>query len=87
MVEACYCGCFPVLPRRLTYPELIPAEYHEACLYEDFDGLVARLRGALSRIEETRRFSLHEQMARYDWAQMAPRYDDLLEQVVARPAA
>jgi len=41
----------------------------------------------MSRIEETRRFSLHEQMGRYDWAQMAPRYDELLEQVVVRPAA
>ncbi len=23
-VEACYCGCFPILPRRLAYPELHP---------------------------------------------------------------
>lgn len=44
VVEAIYCGCFPVLPHRLTYPELIPARYHEDFLYEDFEGLLARLR-------------------------------------------
>jgi glycosyltransferase involved in cell wall biosynthesis len=81
VVEACYCGCFPVLPRRLTYPELIPAENQEGCLYGDFEGLLGRLRCAMSQIEETRRFSLHNDMARYDWAQMTPRYDDLLAQV------
>ena len=86
VVEACYCGCLPVLPRRLTYPELIPAEYQERCLYEDFEGLVGRLRGAMSRIEETRGISLREEMGRYDWGEMALLYDDLIEQVVARHA-
>jgi glycosyltransferase involved in cell wall biosynthesis len=87
VVEACYCGCFPVLPRRLTYPELIPPEHHEACLYADFDGLLSRLRHALTHLDDTRRFSLHDHMSSYDWAQMTPHYDDLLEQAVARPAA
>jgi len=37
VAEACAHGAFPVLPRRLAYPELIPVEYHEACLF-DGDG-------------------------------------------------
>jgi glycosyltransferase involved in cell wall biosynthesis len=86
IVEACYCDCFPVLPDRLTYPELIPSEYHDACLYHDFDGLLAHLRQAITQMEETRRFSLRAQVARYDWQEMAPRYDNLFEQVsTARP--
>jgi glycosyltransferase involved in cell wall biosynthesis len=83
IVEACYCACFPVLPRRLSYPELIPDAYHGACLYEDFDGLLALLRSAVRRVEETRSFSLQSEVSQYDWHQMAPRYDDILEGVVA----
>ena len=44
IVEAIYCGCLPILPRQLNYPELIPAEWHDRCLYDDFDGLLARMR-------------------------------------------
>jgi len=83
IVEACYCGCTPILPRRLSYPELIPPAYHDACLYDDLNGLLARLRHALLHIEETRAFSLQPDMARFDWRQMAPRYDRLCEQVAA----
>jgi glycosyltransferase involved in cell wall biosynthesis len=82
IVEACYCGCLPILPRRLSYPELIPAAQHDACLYDDFDGLLARLRHAILHVEETRAFSLQPHMARFDWRHMAPRYDRLLEEMV-----
>ncbi len=78
VVEACYCECFPILPRDLAYPELIPAEHHDACLYDDFDGLLARLRWALTHIQSVRAFSLREHLARFDWRRMAPIYDDRL---------
>jgi glycosyltransferase involved in cell wall biosynthesis len=81
VVEAVYCGCFPVLPRRLAYPETMPPRHHDACLYEDFDGLVARLRWALTHTVEARRIAadLREAVARFDWSVMAPRYDAALE--------
>jgi len=81
IVEAIYCGCFPVLPRRLAYPELIPQQYHEACLYEDFEGLLARLRWSLAHPDQARGLAaeLRPAVARFDWAQMAPRYDGELE--------
>jgi glycosyltransferase involved in cell wall biosynthesis len=82
VVEACYCGCFPILPRRLSYPELIPEAYHDACLYDDFEGLLARLRRAIGQIGEVRARSLRQQFAGYDWQSMGPRYDALLAGVV-----
>jgi glycosyltransferase involved in cell wall biosynthesis len=83
IVEACRCGCFPILPRALSYPELIPASNHEQCLYDDFDGLVARLRQAILRIDETRAFSLRQHVAQFDWNCMAPHYDRLMEETAA----
>jgi glycosyltransferase involved in cell wall biosynthesis len=82
VVEACYCGCFPVLPRRLSYPELIPEAHHDACLYGDFEGLLARLRRAIGQIGEVRAHSLRQQFAGYDWQRMGPRYDAQLAGVI-----
>jgi len=82
-VEACYCGCYPILPNRLAYPELIPGRYHHACLYDDFEGLLSRLRQAIGSLEETRAFSLQQTMARFDWTRLAPAYDRLLTGVAA----
>jgi glycosyltransferase involved in cell wall biosynthesis len=83
VVEAIYCGCFPVLPRRLAYPEVLPAGAHEQCLYEDVEGLLDRLRWALAHSSEARQIArrLRPSMACFDWATMAPRYDALLVQV------
>jgi glycosyltransferase involved in cell wall biosynthesis len=81
VVEACYCDCFPILPRRLSYPELIPPDWADACFYDSFDGLLGLLRHAILHVDEIRGRGLHDQMARFDWQHLAPCYDDLLEQV------
>ncbi len=81
VVEALHCGAWPVLPRRLSYPELLPAELHDACLYEDFAGLVARLREAVTasaRSEHPGCDAARRHVARFDWAVQAPDYDRLL---------
>lgn len=84
VVEAIYCGCFPVLPHRLAYPEIIPSKHHEDCLYEDFEGLLARLRWALARPDQAHALAgeLCPAVARFDWAEMGPRYDQALAEVV-----
>jgi glycosyltransferase involved in cell wall biosynthesis len=83
VVEAVYCGCYPVLPRRLAYPEVIPAAHHERCLYEDFEGLLERTRWALTHLGQARRAAheLRTAVARYDWGEMAPRYDAVLDEL------
>lgn len=35
VVEAILAGCRPLLPNRLSYPELISSEFHQQCLYDD----------------------------------------------------
>ena len=79
VVEAIYCGAAPVLPDRLSYPELIPPEFHTRCLYDDFAGLLARLRAFLTNPEPLP--GLQSALARFDWSVLGPVYDDLLEDV------
>jgi glycosyltransferase involved in cell wall biosynthesis len=80
VVEAIYCGCLPLLPRRLSYPELIPAKWHASCLYDGFEDLVGRL----CRVLEERASApptLRQAASRFDWGNVAPVYDALLEEV------
>jgi glycosyltransferase involved in cell wall biosynthesis len=75
VVEAIYCGCYPLLPKRLAYPEHIPEERHSEFLYDDFGDLVSRLRRAILDIYETRKAPVSDLVEKYDWRLMAPRYD------------
>ena len=78
VVEAMACGCFPLLPRRLAYPEIVPTAMHTACLYDDFDGLVQRLRRLLTQPALLRETSaLRAAAIAYDWRYQAPAYDQL----------
>ena len=77
VVEAVYCGATPVLPRRLSYPELIPAGLHAQCLYDDFAGLLVRLKVALA--DRAPCPELRAAAARFDWSVLGPVYDDLME--------
>jgi len=80
IVEAIYCGCFPVLPHRLSYPEIIPSSYHQYALYEDYGGMMERLRWALAHPARSRALAsdLRSAVVRFDWAEMGPTYDTCL---------
>jgi hypothetical protein len=47
IVEAILAGCFPILPNRLSYPELIPPRLHGVHLYHSEDELPVRLRACV----------------------------------------
>ncbi len=77
ILEAIYCQTFPLLPRRLSYPELIPEPYHLQCLYNNQEGLVQRLKWVLTHEEEVRDTAvpLSRAVSRFDWSHMAQQYD------------
>ncbi len=93
VVEAVYCRTFPILPRRLAYPQFIPEALHPHCLYDDHDSLVSLLEAALKKAAEgvtnpeVRRESDHHldmlrrRVAVYAWSQMASEYDRRLEAI------
>jgi glycosyltransferase involved in cell wall biosynthesis len=77
VLEAIAAGAFPLLPRRLTYPELMPPALHSACLYANEDDLFAK---TVQRLRLPRRAppSLVDHVrSHYAWEAVAPRYDDL----------
>lgn len=87
VVEAMACGCAPLLPRRLNYPDLLPPEHHAACLYDDA-GLEDALAAALGSARALPRATWRAIAAPYAWEALAPRYDALLAAVAeGRPIA
>jgi glycosyltransferase involved in cell wall biosynthesis len=85
IVEAIYAQTFPILPARLSYPELIPESYQERCLYEGAEALRERLRWALAEVQTARKsaIALAHEIANFDWQLQAPQYDRALESLVA----
>ena len=77
ILEAIYCQTFPLLPDRLSYPELIPPRFHPDCLYHGRRDLLERLRWALTDPAAARDVAgrLASSVAQYDWSVMASRYD------------
>lgn len=86
ILEAIYCHTFPLLPARLSYPELIPAIFHADCLYHGRNDLLRRLRWALTDPAATHEVAarLAPAAAQYDWSNLAPRYDAEFAQLAGR---
>ncbi len=82
VVEAVYCGCYPLLPRRLSYPEIFPPEECAKHFYTDSEDLNRRLHNAVGDLERIRVDSPKKWVDRYSWAVLAPRYDTVLEDMV-----
>ena len=84
ITEAVYAGAMPVLPNRLVYPERIPDEFHDRCLYDSRVGLVDRLEWTMTNRDAAAAVgaALHDTMAAYDWSLVAPGYDAALLDLV-----
>ncbi len=81
IVEAIRYGCIPLLPCRLSYPEIIPQPFHNDFLYKGHDELVEKLCDVLSERERFRASteSLSRQMGRFSWENVIRSYDAELE--------
>ena len=82
VVQAIYCNCYPLLPKRLAYPEHIPDKFHSKFFYDDFDDLVRKLKNIILNIREVRQENVRTFVAKYDWQRMAPIYDNIFEKLV-----
>lgn len=85
--EAIYCGCHPLLPNKLSYPELIPESLHRPLLhapilYDGEDDLFKSLANILKGEDRPLPLStLKEISAHLEWSEHVTNYDDVLESV------
>lgn len=82
-IEAMYCNCVPLLPRRLSYPELLPPQLHQHCLYDETEDLADRLQTMLAALAELNAQPLRAIADRFDWSHIIARYDQTFAQIVA----
>ena len=80
ILEAIYCHTFPILPARLSYPDLLPERFHAICLYEEEEALLQRLRWALQNPQQTAELAreLAPTVQQYSWQRIAQDYDSYL---------
>ncbi len=89
IMEAIYCGCHPLLPARLSYPELIPDSLHQPLLhapllYEDEEQLFRIAADLLAgRERPLPAESLQGVPADLDWNTHINRYDSLFDSAIA----
>lgn len=81
VVEAMYCGCHPVLPNRLSYPEHVD---DPACLYDTTDEAVSKVASLITSGRWAHPCEISSRMFRYDWSQLAESYDLAFQQAAAR---
>lgn len=88
IMEAIYCGCHPLLPSGLTYPELIPGHLREPLLhapvfYNDEDDLFKKLRKLVTgELRSLPLSSLRNINNHLDWQKQIHRFDETFDEIV-----
>jgi len=78
VMEAIYMDTYPLLPNRLTYPDLYDIKSHPEIFYETYEEFVIKLRQAITT--KNRKSYRHMCLA-YDWDTIIKTYDACFEKV------
>lgn len=83
ILEAIYCKTFPLLPKRLSYPEIIPGRFHETCIYKNEEALVKKLFWALTHRDEVENAGaeMATAVSHFSWPATSPKYDERMEKL------
>ncbi len=81
IMEAIYCGTWPILPDRLTYPELIPKKSQKEHLYVNESDFYKKIIWAIQNCKRIRKTNLSAIAQQFDWQTMAPFYDKVFNTI------
>lgn len=80
VVEAMGCGCLPLLPARLSYPEILPERFHDLFIYRNQKEFLTGFQRIINMKNESRTlmFEISESMKPFLWKNRIAEYDDIL---------
>ena len=81
VMEAVYCSTIPILPNRLTYPELFHIKSNPHLFYEKDEELVAKLKSIIQDHKNENSNQLNELASIFDCKIIAKKYDSLIVSV------
>jgi len=83
VIEAMLMGCVPLLPDRLSYPEIIPEKFHEHFLYKGRKDLIDKLFLIISDYKQYEEIQsrLAKKMRFFLWKNVISGYDRALERL------
>jgi len=81
VVEAVFCGCYPFLPKRLSYPEIFPYETCRNNYYNGVEDMTKKLAEVIRKIDVTRQQNLSSWVEEFSWKGLVPVYDQEMERV------
>ena len=79
IMQAVYCKTMPLLPYRLTYPDLFNADQNPEIFYNSKEELINKLIKLLNNNGNLKSTNYHNIATNYDWNIMSTKYDDCLE--------
>ncbi len=82
IVEAILSGCTPLLPDRLSYPEIIPEEYHGKYLYSGNKDLLYKLKLLLTKGTPGQPKGLTDKLSRFCWSSHIINFDNLFLRIL-----
>ncbi len=83
IVEAVRFGCIPLLPDRLSYPEIMPGDIHSRILYQTKEDLMGKLQNMVLNYQEylPMQKRLSANMEYFSWEILIKQYDSILEKL------
>jgi glycosyltransferase involved in cell wall biosynthesis len=82
IMEAVYCSTLPLLPKRLTYPELF-LEKENPYLFYNKSEYIDKLKSTIINYKHLKEKSNLNIAIKYDWSNMASIYDDTFLKIIS----
>lgn len=86
VLEAMFCRALPLLPERLSYPEILNSEFHDDFLYKSQDDLLAKLKKYLTNINayDDVRSKISASVAHFSWNDRIDDFDKIFDELLKK---